>query len=98
MLITMLEILNLFCWTGHITQVPLISKWIDFFLKKKIFLKILGPSFYSKLDWGFYIFPTVKTTSERTGALTSMKFLSSKVVLYLFKSTIRPYIEYCCHV
>ena len=27
-----------------------------------------------------------------------MKFLSPEVALYLFKSTIRPYIEYCCHV
>ena len=33
------------------------------------------------------------------GALIhSMKFLSSEVALYLYKSTIRPCIEYCCHV
>ena len=27
-----------------------------------------------------------------------MKFLSSEVVQYLYKSTIRPFMEYCCHV
>ena len=29
---------------------------------------------------------------------TSMKFLSPEVAVYLYKSTIHPYIEYCCHV
>ena len=27
-----------------------------------------------------------------------MKFLSAEVALYLYKSTIRPCMEYCCHV
>ena len=27
-----------------------------------------------------------------------MKFLSPEVALYLFKSIIRPCVEYCCHV
>ena len=27
-----------------------------------------------------------------------MKFLSLEIALYLYKSTIRPCIEYCCHV
>ena len=35
----------------------------------------------------------------KIGALIcSMKFLSPEVVLYLYKSTIRPCMEYCCHV
>ena len=39
-----------------------------------------------------------KTASKKIGALISyMKFLSPEVVLYLYKSTIRPCIEYCCH-
>ena len=29
---------------------------------------------------------------------SSMKFLSPEVALYLYKSTIRPCMEYCCHV
>ena len=40
-----------------------------------------------------------KTASKKIGALIrSMKFLSPEVVLYLYKSTIRPCMEYCCHV
>ena len=27
-----------------------------------------------------------------------MKFLSPEAALYLYKSTIRPFVEYCCHV
>ena len=37
--------------------------------------------------------------NKKIGALIrSMKFLSSEVALYLYKSTIRPCMEYCCHV
>ena len=40
-----------------------------------------------------------KAASKKIGALFhSMKFLSPEIVLYLYKSTIRPCIEYCCHV
>ena len=39
------------------------------------------------------------TASKKVGALSrSMKFLSPKVALYLYKSTIPPCMEYCCHV
>ena len=32
------------------------------------------------------------------GALIgSVKFLSPEVALYLYKSTIQPYMEYCCY-
>ena len=41
----------------------------------------------------------VKTASKKNGALIrSMKFLSPVVALYLYKSTICPCMEYCCHV
>ena len=40
-----------------------------------------------------------KTTSKNIEALIrSMKFLFPEVALYLYKSTIRPCMEYCCHV
>ena len=68
-------------------------------IEEKSTFKMLGLSFSSKLDWGSYIIPIPKTVSHKIGALIrSMKFLSSEVTLYLFKSTIRPYIKYCCHV
>ena len=60
---------------------------------------MLGWTFSSKLDWGPYIISNPKTASKKIGALIrSMKFLSPEVALHLYKSTIRPCMEYCCHV
>ena len=60
---------------------------------------MLGLTFSSKLDWRSYIISIAKTTSKEIGALIrSMKLLSPEVALYLYKSTIRPCMEYCCHV
>ena len=60
---------------------------------------MLGLTFSSKLDWDVYIFPIAKCASKKIGALIrSMKFLSPEVALYFCKSTIKPCIEYCCHV
>ena len=68
-------------------------------LEEKSSFKMLGLTFSSKLDWGSYIISTAKTASKKIGALIrSIKFLSPEVVLYLYKSTIRPCIEYCCNV
>ena len=40
-----------------------------------------------------------KTASKKIGALIrSLKFLSSEVALYLYKSVMRPCMECCCHV
>ena len=67
-------------------------------LEEKSF-KILGLTFCSKFDWGFYIISTAKTASKKIRVLIrSMKFLSPEVALYLYKSTIRPCMKYCCHV
>ena len=67
-------------------------------LEEKSFFKMLGLTFSSKLDWGSYII-SAKTASKKIGALIhSMKFLSPEVALYLYKSTIPPCMEYCCHV
>ena len=68
-------------------------------LEEKSSFKMLGLTFSSKLDWGSYIISIAKTTSKKIGALIrSMKFLSSEVALYLYKSTIRPCMKCCCHV
>ena len=68
-------------------------------LEEKTSFKMLQLTFSSKLDWGSYIISIAKTASKKIGALTcSMKFLSPEVALYLYKSTIQPYMEYCCHV
>ena len=83
-------------------------KMDGFVLEEKSF-KMLGFIVSSKLDWGFYIIYIAKTASKEIGALIhsikeigalihSMKFLSCEVALYLYKSTIHPCMEYCCHV
>ena len=61
-------------------------------LEEKTSFNMLGLTFS-------YIVSIAKTASKKIGALIcSMKFLSPEVALYLFKSTIRPCMEYCCHV
>ena len=68
-------------------------------LEEKSSFKMLGLTFSSKLDWGSYIISIAKTPSKKIGALIrSMKFVSPEVALYLYKSTIHPCMEYCCHV
>ena len=68
-------------------------------LAEKSSFKILRLTFSSKLDCGSQIISISKTVSKKIGALIrSMKFLSPEAALYLYKSTIRPCMEYCCHV
>ena len=58
---------------------------------------MLGLTVCSKLDWGSYIISIAKTTPKKIGALIrSIKFLSPEVALYIYKSTICLYMEYCC--
>ena len=67
-------------------------------LEEKSSLKKLRLTFSSKLDWGSYIIYIARIASRKIGALIrSMKFLSSEVALYLYKSTIQSCMEYCCH-
>ena len=57
-------------------------------LEEKSSFKMLGLTFSSKLNWGFFIISIAKTSSKEIGALIcSLKFLSPEVVLYLYKST-----------
>ena len=68
---------------------------------EKSSIKMLGLTFSPKLDWGSYIISIAKTASKeiKIGALIrSMKFLSPEVADNLYKSSIRPCMEYCCHV
>ena len=68
-------------------------------LVEKSSFKMLGLTFPSKLDPDSYIISIAKTASKKIRALIrSMKFLSPEVALYLYKSTIHPCMEYCCHV
>ena len=67
-------------------------------MKKKLSFKMLGLIFPSELDWGSYIISNAKIASKKIGALIhSRKFLFLEFALYLYKSTILQYNEYCCH-
>ena len=60
---------------------------------------MLGLTFSFKLDWSSYIISITKTAFKKIGAfIRSMKFLSLVVALHLYKSTIRPCMEYYRHV
>ena len=68
--------------------------WIDLF-----FRKMLGLTFSSKFYWGSYIYPVAKTASKKIEVLIRfVKFRSPEFPLYLYKSTVIPYMEYCFHV
>ena len=68
-------------------------------LEEKSSFKMLGLTFASKLDQGTYIISVTKTGSKKIGALIrSMKFLSPKFALHLYKSTIWPCMEHCFYV
>ena len=74
-------------------------KMDGFVLEEKSSFKILGLTFFSKLDWGSCIISIAKTASRKIGVLIRfMKFLSPEVALYLYKSTICSCMEYCCHI
>ena len=68
--------------------------------EEKLSFKMLWLSFSSKLDCGCsYVISIVKTASKKIGAsFGSMSFLSPEVALNLYKSTIQPFMEHCCHV
>ena len=65
----------------------------------KLSFKMLVVTCSSELVWGSYIISISKTASKKIEVLIgSVKFLSHEVALYLYKSTIRPCMEYCFHV
>ena len=72
-------------------MVLLMWKWIGLFLRRNHLLRYRG--------WGSDFISIAKTAFKKIGALIlSMKLFSPEVALYLYKSTIRPCMEYCCHV
>ena len=53
-------------------------------VEEKSFFKMLGLTFSSKLDWGFWNISITKSASKKIRVLIrSMKFLSPVVGLYL---------------
>ena len=63
-------------------------------LEGKSSFEMLGLTFPSKLDWGYYITSITKTSSKKNRVLIhSMKFLSPVVALNLYNFTVRSDME-----
>ena len=91
------QVKSLFDWSKNTGAINV--KMDGSVLEEKLSFRILGLTFSSKLDWGSYTISIAKTAFKKIRALIhSMKFLSPEVSLYLYKSTKRPDMEYCCHV
>ena len=60
---------------------------------------LLRLTFTRSMDWEPYIQPIAKAASRKVGSLNRAQcFLTPEFILYLYKSTIRPWIEYCSHI
>ena len=94
-----LQKLNWIFLISLITLVLIDVKIGGSFVEEKSSFKILALFFSSKLNRDSKIISIVKPASKNIGTLIhSMKFLSPEVALYLYKSTIQPCKENCCHV
>ena len=94
LLILMMEKLN---WSNDSSATD--PKMDGSVLEEKSSSRMLGLSSSSKLDWGSYILSISKTASKRIGTLNAcIKFISPKGMIYLYRPTIRPCMEYCCPV
>ena len=82
LLISMLEKLSLLDRSNNTGAIDV--KMDGSLLEEKSSFKMLGLTFSSTLDWGFYIISIANIVSKKVGALIhSMKFLSPDVALYL---------------
>ena len=61
--------------------------------------RLLGLTFSDDFTWNAYIESIAKSAARKVGSLfRSRNFLSPNSILYLYKATIRPCMEYCCHI
>lgn len=68
-------------------------------LQEKDTISLLGLTVSSDLSWKSYIQNVSKKAAQRIGSLyRASRYLSPESVLYLYKATIRPLMEYCCHI
>ena len=63
------------------------------------FDRLLGLKFTPDLRWNTYIRSVAKATGKMVGSFyRSKKYLTPPAILYLYKSQIRPKMEYRCHL
>ena len=60
---------------------------------------LLGLTFTRPMDWKPYLQSIANVASRKVGSLyRAHRFLTPESILYLYKSTIRPCMEYCSHI
>ena len=61
--------------------------------------RLLGLNFSNDLTWNEYIKSIAKRAAMKVGSLyRARRYLSLECIIHLYKSLIRPCIEYCCHI
>ena len=77
---------------------PSVSMGLDLLPESSSF-RLLGLTFSDDLTWGDYITSIAKSASMKVGSLFCARgFLSNEAILYIYKSVIRPSMEYCSHI
>ena len=62
-------------------------------------LHLLGIDISNKLSWTNHVTSIAKRASQRLGALYRVRsYLTKESILYLYKTQIRPILEYCSHL
>ena len=81
----------------YIYNMKHILSWTNISAKKIWYEGTL--TFTPTMDWKPYIQSIAKAASRKVGSLfRAQPFLSPESILYLYKSTIRPCMEYCSHI
>ena len=74
-------------------------KMNDIELPENTSFRLLGLIFTPTMDWKPYLQSIAKAASRKVGSLyRSRRYLTPETILYLYKSTIRPGMEYCSHI
>ena len=61
--------------------------------------RLLGLTINKGLTWNQYIEGIAKSAAQKVGSLyRANAYLTPESILYLYKATIRPCMEYCCHL
>ena len=73
------------------------KKTVGSVLEEKSYFKTLRLTFYFKLDGDSYIISVAKTAFKKTGVFVLWSFFLQRLLAVSHKSTIQPFMEYCCH-
>ena len=61
--------------------------------------RLLGLTFSKSLTWNEYVETIAKSAAQKVGSLYRARaYLTPESILYLYKASIRPCMEYCCHL